>query len=243
MGREASGAVENPRGYSQVRGGGVESPQGIDTPGVVEFPQGDETSGVTTKGEGVPGNDGRGRGGDRIPPTTRATEARRAGGRDEERMGRPRMAPLLCPQRGTEADTDSAGPLLRHTVSTNGARPEHCMLARHEYGLLALMGAAIGPADAGYQGSGDGHEATRRTADQAWRETQEGGGTRKRALPARGMQRVNEEGRRPPGRSCMFNACGCQGGERGGDPPPSSARPQRTARDRGGTPKHGIAPP
>ena len=69
-GSKASRVVENPRGYRQGVGGGVESPQGTDTPGVADFPRGDETPGVTTAGEGVPGEDGRGQGGAKNPSTT-----------------------------------------------------------------------------------------------------------------------------------------------------------------------------
>ena len=67
-GREAYGVAENSGGNRQGVQGGVESPQGIDTPGVAELPRGDETPGVTTAGEGVPGEDGRGQGGDKTPP-------------------------------------------------------------------------------------------------------------------------------------------------------------------------------
>ena len=69
-GYKASGVAENPgRGHQGV-GGGIESPQGINTPGVRELLQGDKTPGVATEGEGVTGEDGRGRGGDGNPPTT-----------------------------------------------------------------------------------------------------------------------------------------------------------------------------
>ena len=188
-------------------GGGVELPQGIDTPGVAELLRGDETPRVTTKGEGVPEDDGRGRGEDRNPPTTRATEARGAGGSDEERMGSLRTAPPPHPQRGTEADTDSVGTLPRHTSGTNGFRPEHGALARRKYGLLVPTGTAVDPANTGYKGSGDGHEATRRTFDQAQRETEEGGRTRQR-----GMLGDEDKERRPPERSRALNTCSRQGG-------------------------------
>ena len=48
-------------------------PQGIDTPGVDELPQGDETLGLANEGEGVTGEDGRERGGDRKPPPPELT--------------------------------------------------------------------------------------------------------------------------------------------------------------------------
>ena len=122
-GREAYGVAENPGGDRQGVGGGVESPQVIDYPGVDALPQGDETPGVATAGEGAPGEGRRGRGGDGTPPTTRATEARGAGGGEVERMGGPRTAALPRPQRGTVVDTDSAGNPPRHSSGTDGARP------------------------------------------------------------------------------------------------------------------------
>ena len=67
-GHEASGMVENPRGDRQGVRGGVKLPQGINTPGVEELPPGYEASRVTTKGEGEPGEDGRGRGRYNPPP-------------------------------------------------------------------------------------------------------------------------------------------------------------------------------
>ena len=57
---KTSGVAEKPRGGCQGVGGGVESPQGIDTPGVEDLPREDKTSGVPTKGEGVPGEDRQG---------------------------------------------------------------------------------------------------------------------------------------------------------------------------------------
>ena len=69
-GREAYGVAENPGGDRQGVGGGVESPQGIDTPGVDALPRGDETPGVTAPGERVPGEGGRGWGVYRNPNTT-----------------------------------------------------------------------------------------------------------------------------------------------------------------------------
>ena len=58
---------------------GFELPQVINNPGVGAFLRGDKTPGVATKGDGVTGEDGRGRGGDGNPPTTHA----RKGSRDD----------------------------------------------------------------------------------------------------------------------------------------------------------------
>ena len=151
-GREASGVAENPRGYCQGVGGGVESPQGIDTPGVAEFTRGDETPRATTAGEGVPGEDGRGMGGYGNPPTTRVTKVRVSGGRDEERMGGPVTAAPPRPQRGTATNNDRAGTLLRHTASTDGASTKHGAIARHDYRLLAPAGLTFDPAATGESG-------------------------------------------------------------------------------------------
>ena len=67
-GREACRVAENPRGDRQGLGGGVKSPQGIDTPGVETLPRRDKNPGVDTEGDGLTEEDGRGRGGDGTPP-------------------------------------------------------------------------------------------------------------------------------------------------------------------------------
>ena len=69
-GREAFRVAENPGGDRQGVGGRVELPRGIYTPQVEELPWGDETSEVTPEGDGFPGEDRRGRGGERNSPTT-----------------------------------------------------------------------------------------------------------------------------------------------------------------------------
>ena len=73
-GSEAYGVAEKSRRDHQGVGGGVESPQGIDTPAVDALPWGDETPGVATEDEGVTGEDGQGRGVGGTPPTTRASK-------------------------------------------------------------------------------------------------------------------------------------------------------------------------
>ena len=69
-GRKASGVAENPQEYRQGVEGGVELPQGNDTPGVTEIPQGDEIPRGTTMGGNQPRKYGQGRGGDGKPPIT-----------------------------------------------------------------------------------------------------------------------------------------------------------------------------
>ena len=129
------------------------------------------------------------------------------------------MAAPPRPQRGTAAEIDSAGTLIKHTAGTEGARPEHGVLPCCEYGLLAPTGLVVNPAATGNQGSVDGHEATRGTADQVRRETEAGDGTRQRVLPERGMKGADNKEKRPPGQSCANNACGHQGGEGKRGPP------------------------
>ena len=70
-GREASGVAETPQRSCQVVGGGVELPQGTNTPGVAELPQGDKNPRMITAGKGVPREDGWGREGDKTPQPTK----------------------------------------------------------------------------------------------------------------------------------------------------------------------------
>ena len=62
----------------------------------------------------------------------------------------------------TAADNISVGTPTRHTVGTDGTRPEHGALACRKYDLLASTGTAVDPSGARYLGSEDGHEATSR---------------------------------------------------------------------------------
>ena len=141
-------------------GGGVESPQGTDTPGVAEEPRGDKNPRVITAGASKTSEDGWGRGGDKKPPTIRANWSQGGGGRDDKPMVGPRTATLPRPQLGTAADDGSAGTPSSHTAGTGGARPEHGALVCREYGLLAPAGMVVDPADAGDTGSEAGHGAT-----------------------------------------------------------------------------------
>ena len=186
-GHEASGVAENPGGDRQGVGWVVESPQGINTPGVEELPREDETFGVPTKGEVVPGEGGGGRGGDGNLPTTRATEASGASGVNKGMMhGLGTTVPSI-PHRGKAADGDSAGTLHRHSVSADGARPENGMQLRCEYGLLAPEEPAGDPDVAGTQVRRDGHRATRGTDDPGQRATDMGDGTGQSILLTHGM--------------------------------------------------------
>ena len=137
----------NPRGDRQGLVGVVESPQGIDTSRMEELLQGGENSGVPSKGEGVPGEDGRGYGGDGNPPTTRATKARVASGGNKGMTHRPRPAPPPIPQRGTAVGVDSKLTLHRHPNGADGARPDRAS----EYSLLVTEEPAGDPAATGTQ--------------------------------------------------------------------------------------------
>ena len=119
-GYEASGVAENPRGSRHRVGGGVQSPQGANTPGVVEFPRVDKPR-RDIASEGGPREGKRGQGGDKNPPTAQATGAQGADGGENERMGGPRAAEPLHPQQGTAADNGSAENLPRHTDGTDRA--------------------------------------------------------------------------------------------------------------------------
>ena len=76
-GPKASIVAENPGKECQGVLGRVESPRGVDTPGMEELPQGYETSGVNPEGDVVPGANGQGQGGDENSSAYRDTEARR----------------------------------------------------------------------------------------------------------------------------------------------------------------------
>ena len=89
--------AENSGGGRQGVEGGVESPLGIDTPGVEELPRGDETSGGTPEGDGVPGEDGWGLGGDGNSLNTQETEASGDSGRDKEITSGPWPAVPTAP--------------------------------------------------------------------------------------------------------------------------------------------------
>ena len=117
-------------------GGGVESPQGIDTPGVDSLLRGDETPVVATEDDGVTGEGGRRRGGDRTPPTTQESKDSRANDGNNGRACGPRTAAEPCP-RDMAAGNDSAGPLLRKSDGTDGARSKNGKHLSREYDLLA----------------------------------------------------------------------------------------------------------
>ena len=163
--------------------GGVESPQGVDTPGVAEEPRGKKKTGGPTAAEGGPGEDGQGRGrGDENPHTARATTMKGANGgeggpmdgqRTEEPPGTTKMA----------EDNGSAGPQPRQSDGADGTRSEHGALVSREYNLLVLEATEGGPANEGSADSKDGHGALENREGTITEE--EGDKTPQRALPAR----------------------------------------------------------
>ena len=168
-------------------GGGVESPQGNDTPGVAELTWGKKKPGVTTTGEGKTREGGQGQGEDKPPPTTQATGVQGAGGGDNERMGGPRMAAPLRPQWGTKAGDGSVGTPKRHTTGINGTRPKHGALACRKYGLLAPMKIVADPADVRDPRRADKHESIEEQAGQDGREPEEGNENWQQTFPAHNM--------------------------------------------------------
>ena len=217
-------------------GGGVESPQGTDTPRVAEFTQGGKTPGATTAGKGEPRRDRWRQGGDETPPITQATGAKGANDGNNEQMGGRGTVDPPRPQRGTSVDDQSAGTPSRHTPGTDGARTKNVMLARREYGYLAPTRPAADPANTGYPESAAGHGATGEQARQGGRDTEEGeklGSARYQCAACKeiGMR----EGYPPNGRARLMHAA-TKGGERGG-----GARP--AAHAHGAQPGIGEGPP
>ena len=152
-GHKAYGVVGNLGGNRQAVGGGVESPQGTDTPGVDALTQEDGTSRVATEGDKVTGEDRQRQGGDEPPPTTRASKDNRAKGSNGGMTSGQRTLVSLLP-RETVAEDDSVGPLMRKSDGADGTRTENGTHSGHKYGLLALEeteggGAIVGPRERG----------------------------------------------------------------------------------------------
>ena len=151
---------------------------------------------MPTEGEGVPREDGPGRGGDETPPIAQAVEAREASGSDEGMPRGPMTSAPPSPQQGTAADKYSVGTLHRHPDGAGNASPENGMQLCRKYGLLALEKPAGDSAAAGTQVRGYGHGATRGTDNQ--RATETADGTGQRVLLASGMPEDDNGERRPP---------------------------------------------
>ena len=220
-------------------------PQGIGTPVVGALPRGDKTPGVDTKGDRVTGEEGRWRGGDRNPPTTRASDDSWADGGNDGMVRKLRTAPPPCPS-DTAAEKDSTGPLLRQSDGADGARSKNGMRPRREYNLLALEVPEGGQANAWPSTRGDSRGSTRETSELGRSETPTEAETRQRALQARGWQEDGGKQQSPlTGRVRLMRAA-YQGGKEGGEPSPRSMRQRRATRGRRGPPggrRQGADPP
>ena len=95
-------------------------------------------------------------GGDKNPPTARATRTKGADGSKGRLMGGQRMEDP--PGTADTAEDDcSMGPQPRQSDSADGARSKHGAFARRKYGLLASEATEGVPSNAGAAGSKDGH--------------------------------------------------------------------------------------
>ena len=119
-GREAYGVAENPGGGlpGSVRESRFDA--GHQHPWSGKVAQGDKNTGIATKGEGVTGDNRRGRGSNVNPPTTQETREGATSGGEEDRTVGPGTAVLLRPQQGTTTVGDSTGTPHRHTADTEG---------------------------------------------------------------------------------------------------------------------------
>ena len=171
---------------------------------------GEETPGLSTKGEEVLGEDRWVQGGDRKPPTTRATKESGARGRDKKITHGPGTTASTSPQRGTAADDDSAEPQQRHSDSADRAGHENGIQSRRKYGILKLEETAGDPAATGTQVRGAGNGGTRETAYLGGTETDTGDETGQSVIVAHGRPAVNNKERSPPQWLRALNACGHQ---------------------------------
>ena len=142
---------------------GVKLLRGTDAPGVEEFPREDETSGVTLEGNGVPGADVQGQGGDGNSFSAWDAKGTTATCRGEEMESKMNPgAPPITPQRMAEGESDriTMVSMQRHSDGANCARPKHSALVHRKYGLLAPEGPAGDPAATGTKGDGENPENT-----------------------------------------------------------------------------------
>ena len=111
----------------------------------------------------MPGEDGRGRGGDENYPFIQDTKGSvNTSRREDMASGKEPVAPQI-PQRGILGGEIGEVSMQRHPDGANGASPKLSALARRKYGLLAPEEPAGEPAAAGTQGSGDSPKDTTET--------------------------------------------------------------------------------
>ena len=153
---------------------------------------------------------------EKTPPTAQATRTQGANGGDGTPRGKKRAAEPPATMETAEED-GSEGPRPAQSDGADGARSEHCALARCEYDIMALEATEGGQARAGAASREDGHGVSENREGTGTDE--EGDETPQRALPARKTDRGHTKVRSPPERLCALNTCGRQGGEGGGGPP------------------------
>ena len=159
------------------------------------------------------------------------------------------------------ADDNSAGPQPQQSDGANGARPLNGTHLHCKYGILdpedpqkteeteepkhpeepeEPEGDRV---NTGARVRGEGHGATRGTAEEGLTATETVIGTGQRVLLARGMLEEGDKEISPPtSRTCLTCAT-TQGGEEGGNPSPGSACLRRAARGRRVTPRNGSKCP
>ena len=198
------------------------------------MPRRDKTSRVTPKGNGVPGEDGRGRGGDGNFPAIQDNKASGYISSGKEMTSKPGPAAPQIPQRGMATGRVSKVSTHRHPNRTKGARPEHGALSRRKYGLLAPYDPEDNPASAEPQELEDGQEAAMSTGVPDVRETGDRNG--QRTLLASSHPEDTGEEQRPPKRQRVLNACSHQRGGREGTPHPSVRASRAQPGEGGGYP-------
>ena len=149
-------------------GGGVESSQDNLNPREAEGTRGDETLGALTASCYQQGKDGRGRGGgDKNPPTARAT--REQGTDGDDGVARRDMTDALDEAMETAAGAGGAGYLPKHFEGPDGAMTKNGKQSCCEYDKVAseaseaseaLEASERGQASAGPATGEDGHGAT-----------------------------------------------------------------------------------
>ena len=148
---------------------------------------------MTLKGNGVTRADRWGKRGGGNSPATRYTKgSNNTSSREDMASGQEPALPSST-QRGTAEGEILWVSTQRHLDGTNGTRPEHGALVRHEYGLLAPEEPAGDLAAAGPQGSRDSPGDTTGTGGTNGRETGMGEQDRQRALLARDHPEDEEE--------------------------------------------------
>ena len=110
----------------------------------------------------------------------------------------PRTAASPRLHRDTASGDNSAGPQPQQSDVTDGARPKNGMHSRRKYSLLVPEESEGGRANAGPWVRGDGHGATRGTAEEGQTKTATDIETGQRVLLACGNHEDGNKERSPP---------------------------------------------